>query len=347
MHFHQAGYRFLLSHFFPGFRKIRISQQSIILSNEIYPALVYEPPGNCSHTIITFSGFSVHGYRDKRLAAVSRAFVRQGFRVVTPCVSDIDQLLIHPATIDKFAALIQTIFADENLNPAKQPLGIFAASYSGGIAMLAAARANIVSCVKAICLLGAFSHFKNVLQFVIEQEGVDVYARYILLRNFLQQSQCHDDAIVELLNVAIQDNGFKRSSPRLPEHLQSASTETANFFMQLMQDASFRSELSYKAFEEIDQRERWMDHFDLTNKLDDINFSVSLIHGHNDQVIPSDESVRLHEALRQLGKNSHLILTKLLDHGDLILSRELGTEAKKLASGFGFFIDSLRTTHSH
>lgn len=339
----RAGYRFLLSHFLPGFRKISISQYSITSPYEAHSVLVYEPLGYCSHTVITFSGFSVHGYRDKRLATVSRAFARQGFRVVTPCVSDIDRLWIHPSTIDKFAALIQAVYADKYLNPAAQPLGIFAASYSGGIAMLAAARSDIAPYVKAICLLGAFSHFRNVLQFVIEQEEVDEYARYILLRNFLQQSTYHDDELVELLNIAIQDNGFKRKKPVLPEYLRSASTGTANFFRQLLRDTAFRSELSYKAFEEIDQREHWMDYFDLANKLADIDFSVSLIHGHGDRVIPSDESVRLHESLRLLGKSSQLALTKLLDHGNLILSRDLGIEANKLASGFGYFINSLRT----
>lgn len=342
MSHYQSGYRFLLSHYLPRFKKICVSQYAITSPYEVHPVLVYEPPEYCGRTLITFSGFSVHGYRDARIAAVSRAFARQGFRVITPYVSDIDRLLIHPSTIDKFAALIQAIHADQTLNPAEHPIGIFAASYSGGIAMLAASRADTAPCVDAICLLGAFTHFRNVLQFIIEEQDIDAYARYILLCNFLQQSTFYNDEIIELLNVAIQDNGFKKKKPALPAFLQSASTKTVNFFMQLMEDTSFRSELSYKAFEEINQRERWNDHFDLENKLDYVDFSVSLIHGQFDRVIPSNESVYLHESLQQLGKNSHLILTKLLDHGDLSLTKDFWQETSKLASGFGFFINDLR-----
>ena len=110
--------------------------------------------------------------------------------------------------------------------------------------------------------------------------------------------------------------------PLLPERLKTASITTSEFFRQLMQDTSFRSKLSYQAFEEIDHRENWVEHFNLNGRLADVNFSVSLIHGHGDRVIPSTESVQLHEALRSLGKNSQLTLTRLLDHGDLILDRQ-------------------------
>ena len=346
MAYNQSGYRFLLSHYLPEFKKISVSQYAVTSPYEVHPVLVYEPPTYYGRTLITFSGFSVHGYRDERIAAVSRAFARQGFRVITPYVSDIDRLLIHPSTIDKFAALIQAIHADQILNPSVHPIGVFAVSYSGGIAMLAASRADIAPCVNAICLLGAFTHFKNVLQFIIEEQDIDEYARYILLRNFLQQSRFCDDEIVKLLNVAIQDNGFKKKKPALPAFLNSASTKTVNFFMQLMEDTSFRSELSYKAFEEINQRERWNDYFDLENKLDYVDFSVSLIHGQCDRVIPSNESIHLHESLQQLGKNSHLVLTKLLDHGNLSLTKNLWQETNKLASGFSFFINDLRTINT-
>ncbi len=339
---YRSGYGFLRSRFLPGFRKINVTQCSVVSSLETHPVLVYESPGDSSHTIITFSGLSVHGYRDERLAAVSRAFARQGFRVVTPCVSDIDRLLVHPATIDKFAALIQAIHGDKYLNPTGQPLGIFAASYSGGIAMLAAVRAHIASCINSICLLGAFSHFSNVMRFVIEQDDADEYARYILLRNFLERSQYRDDEVIELLNVAILDNGFKRKKPELPGYLQSSSAATVDFFEQLLQHAAFRSELSCKAFAEIDRRENWTDHFDLVTKLDGIDFSVSLIHGRDDWVIPCSESIYLHEALQRLGKNSQLVLTKLLGHSNLMLSSGFISEVNRLASGFGFFIDSLR-----
>lgn len=339
---YRSGYSFLLNRFLPGFRKVNVISHSIVSSCETYPVLVYEPQGDCSRTIITFSGLSVHGYRDERLAAVSRAFARQGFRVITPCVSDIDRLLIHPSTINKFAALIQTTYADKRLNPGGQPLGVFAASYSGGIAMLAAARTSVSPCIDAICLVGAFSHFRNILRFVIERNDADEYARYILLRNFLERSRYRNDDIIELLNIAILDNGFKRKKPLLPGRLRSFPAGTVDFFSRLRQHTGFRSELSYKVFKEIDQKEHWMDQFDLTTRLEGINFSVSLIHGRDDRVIPADESVCLHRALQRRGKKSRLVLTKLLGHGNLVVSPDLWNEVNRLASGFGFFISSLR-----
>jgi hypothetical protein len=74
MTYYRSGYRFLLDNVIPVFRAISVSQRTIALSSENYPILVYDPPGEVVATLITFSSFSVHGYRHRRLAKLSRAF---------------------------------------------------------------------------------------------------------------------------------------------------------------------------------------------------------------------------------------------------------------------------------
>lgn len=288
---YRLGYRFLLNNYIPDFGRVRVSQRIIRAASENYPILVYEPPGKVAATLITFSGFSVHGYRDKRLARLSRAFARQGLRVVTPCVGDIDQLHIHPASIDRFAALIEAIRSDDIINSSKRAISIFAASYSGGIAMLAAVRRQTASCVNAICLLGAFADFRNVLRFVVEEEAIDDYARYILLRNFLQRSDRHNNELINLLDVAIADNGFRRKVPRLPQVLQATSPNSIGIFWKMLNDVDFRREIVYRTFADIDQSESWAEKFNLADKLGQVTFSVNLIHGQRDRVIPSSESI--------------------------------------------------------
>ncbi|MFO7579146.1 MAG: alpha/beta hydrolase [Nitrosomonas halophila] len=337
---YRLGYRFLLNNYIPDFGRVRVSQQIIRAANENYPILVYEPPGKVAATLITFSGFSVHGYRDKRLARLSRAFARQGMRVVTPYVADIDQLRIHPVSIDKFAALIEAIRADDSINSSKRAISIFAASYSGGIAMLAAARYQTASCVNTICLLGAFADFRNVLRFVVEEEAIDEYARYILLRNFLQRSDRHNNELVNLLDVAIADNGFRRKVPRLPQVLQATSPDNIGVFWKMLNDVDFRRGIVYGAFADVDQSESWAEKFNLADKLEQVTFSVNLIHGQRDRVIPSSESIQLHDVLQHQGKHSHLTLSNLLDHGDLIVNHALCKEISKLSLAFGVFIEA-------
>ena len=108
-----------------------------------------------------------------------------------------------------------------------------------------------------------------------------------------------------------------------------------------MEDASFRHQLTQNALDEIDRKEHWLNQFDLDKQLTHIDFSISLIHGYHDQVIPSHESVSLHNQLAQLGKKSHLVLTTLLDHGDLVLNRNFFIELDKFAQGLGFFVHEL------
>ena len=344
MTYYRSGYRFLLDNVIPGFRTISVSQRTIALLNESYPILVYDPPGEAVATLITFSGFSVHGYRDRRLAKLSKAFARQGFRVITPGVPDIDRLWIHPTSIDKFADLIQAIYSDSVINPSKQAVSVFAASYSGGVAMLAACRQHIAPCINTICLLGTFADFRNVLRFVVEEDGADIYARYIILRNFLQRSKIYDRELVKLFDVAIHDSGFRRKTQQLPILLQSASLSNIQLFGNLLNNTDFRRTIVYGALKEIDRSEHWSQKFHLEDKLDHASFSVNLIHGQHDKVIPSSESVCLHESLLRRGRCSKLVLTNLLDHGDLTLNRNIWAEVNKLASGFGAFIKSSLNT---
>ncbi|HMU64783.1 MAG: hypothetical protein U1E82_02680 [Nitrosomonas sp.] len=339
--YRRLGYRFLLRRYLPQWVRINILQQPISTRYEMHPALVYEPPGDSIHTIIAFPGLSVHGYRDHRMDAVARAFSYLGFRVIIPCVSDIEQLIIHPSTISKFAALIEAIATHSELNPNHRQLGIFSASYSGGVALLAASHPQISSFIKAMCLIGTFADFRNVIRFVLDQEEIDEYARFILLRNLLSQSSYRNPEVIQLFDIAVADNGFKKKKPLLPYSLQNTSKEATHFFCQLLEDTFFRRQVTQSALEEIDRREHWLNRFDLDQQLTHIDFSISLIHGYHDQVIPSHESIFLHKRLAQLGKKSHLILTSLLDHGDFVLNKNFFVETDKLAQGLGFFVHEL------
>lgn len=303
--------------------------------------MVYESSGDSIRSIIVFPGLSVHGYRDHRIDAVASAFSYLGFRVIVPCVSDIEQLIIRPSTISKFATFIEAIVTHSKLNPNQRQLGIFSASYSGGVALLAASYPQISPLIKSICLIGTFAEFRNVIRFVLDQEEIDEYARFILLRNLLSQSSYRNSEVIQLFDIAVTDNGFKKRKPLLPYSLQNASKEAAYFFCRLLEDASFRRRVTQSALDEIDQREHWLNRFDLDKQLTNIDFSISLIHGYHDQVIPSHESVFLHKRLEQLGKKSHLILTTLLDHGDFVLNRNFFVELNKLAQGLGFFVHEL------
>lgn len=339
--YRRLGYRFLLRRYLPQLVSIKISQQLISTQYETHPALVYEATDDAVHTIIAFPGLSVHGYRDNRIAAVARSLSYMGFRVIVPCVSDIEQLIIHPSTISKFAALIEAIATHSTLNPRQGQVGIFSASYSGGVAMLAASRPQISPFVKTMCLIGSFADFRNVIRFVLNHGEIDQYARFVLLRNLLAQSSYQNPEVIQLFDIALADNGFKRKQPLLPYSLQYTSRNASLFFSRLLEDASFRHQLTQNALDEIDRKEHWLNQFDLDKQLTHIDFSISLIHGYHDQVIPSHESVSLHDQLAQLGKKSHLILTTLLDHGDLVLNRNFFIELDKFAQGLGFFVHEL------
>jgi dipeptidyl aminopeptidase/acylaminoacyl peptidase len=67
--------------------------------------------------------------------------------------------------------------------------------------------------------------------------------------------------------------------------------------------------------------------------------SVTIIHGADDPVISSEESVQLHEHLRAANKKSHLVISPLLDHSTLTFEPRMIAELFKLTNGLSFYFN--------
>jgi pimeloyl-ACP methyl ester carboxylesterase len=304
------------------------------------PIIVYTPTRKEKGLIITFTGFAVNGYKDYRIAVVNNAFRKMGYRVITPRIDSIDSLLIHPKAIDEVKDVIQAIMADPILNPNKFSPSVFAPSFTGGIAALAIAEmpSNTIS---SLCLLGSFSDFESTIQFALTNEvNLDNYGMHILMKNFLKYEIGDNSEIEQLIQTALEDNGLKRTIPLLPEQIAKASSKNAELYQKLVNDTQFRKDVIMRAWSKIPNFTNWKNRLDLSIHAHKINCPVSIIHGKNDNVIPSDQSVILQSLIKENNENVHLELSNLLDHGDLKLSSKIFAEVANLAKAFNFF-----TTH--
>lgn len=337
-----SGLLFVYHNFIEGVRKPQLSRKELTSKFENHKLLIFDYKTKSSATILVFPGFSVHGYQDPRILRVASAFARQGIKVIVPQISDLENFKIHPFTLNVFASIIKQVYNDPELNPNHTPIGIFAPSYSGGIALLAAARFMVAPCVSSVCLLGPFNNFKRMVHFATREQLTDNYAKLILLKNFLPHTNHHDDEVVKLLNAAILDNGFNRMNPIAFELLRNASSEQKDLFLKLMYDQNFSRNLIIKALHEIDQTESWSTLFNIEPLLPNIHFTVHLIHGKDDQVIPSSESVELDQLLRSASISCSLNLTSLITHGDMYFGQHLIQETANLSCSFGSFIEDCK-----
>jgi pimeloyl-ACP methyl ester carboxylesterase len=305
------------------------------------PIILYTPNQKEKGLILTFTGFALSGYKDKRMAVVNNAFRKMGYRVITPKIETIDSLLIDPKGIEEVKEVIQGILADPILNPNKFRPAIFAPSFTAGIAALAIAEMP-VNTVSSLCLLGGFSDFESTIQFALTNEkNVDDYGMHILMKNFLKYEIGENTELEDLVQTALEDNGLKRAKPLLPDLLAKTSPQTVELYKKLRYDTAYRSEVIMRAWTKIPDFNIWKNRLDLSIHARKITCPVAIIHGKDDNVIPSNQSVLLHSLIKENNPNVHLELSNLLDHGDLKLGFEIFAEIVHLAKAFDYFISNV------
>ncbi len=331
-----AGFRFII-HSSLLKNESKGEERELTFSSGKKPLLLYRPPHKEKGLILSLSGFSMSGYEDKRIAVVNNAFAKLGYRVITPKIHKIDALLIDPSCIDEVKEFITRLEADEVLNPHKFCPAVFAPSFSAGIAALAIAEmpANSVS---SLCLIGSFCDFETTIQFALTNDkNVDDYGMHILMKNFLKYEVGHHPKLEEIIQTALEDNGLKRQVPLLPSLLAQADEETLDLYNKLRHDKELRREVVMRAWTKIPDFSLWKNRLDLSKHAIKITCPVSIIHGKEDNVIPSSESILLHALIKD-NTRTHLEISNLLDHGDMKVGFKIFSEIIRLAKAFHYFM---------
>lgn len=332
-----AGLKFILSTSF--FKNEKQGDERFLnLPNGNTPVLLYCPTKREKGLIISLTGFSMSGYQDKRIAAVNHAFAKLGYRVMTPKIETIDALLIHPSGIDEVKEVIQSIAKDPILNPNQFRPAVFAPSFTAGIGALAVAELPENS-VSALCLLGSFCDFETTIEFALTNEkNEDDYGMHILMKNFLKYEIGNNPNLELLIQTALEDNGLKRVEPLLPDLLYKIDNEIVELYRKLRFDSEYRKEMIMRAWTKIPDFDRWKNRLDLSKHAHKITCPVTLIHGKEDVVIPSTESILMHSLMKNHNPKIHLELSNLIDHGDMKIGFSILRDIATLAKAFNHFM---------
>lgn len=313
-------------------------EKKVKLASSTIPILYYAVPDKPLGIIITFTGFSVNGYQDKRMIVVSRAFQKLGYIVISPQIKKIDQLLIDPQSVTEIEELITHIAQDAKLNPALMKPAVFAPSYTAGMCALAIANMP-TQVVSSLCLLGTYCSIEQSMNFVLSANAkVDDYGMHILMKNFLSYAIDKDLDLSLIIQAAIEDNGFKRPIPALPRVLMQANPAAAELYKKLITDAQFRTETLLKAWHNLPDAKHWKEQLDVASHASKLLLPITIIHGKDDIVIASSESLSLYELLKAKNKNVSLTLTSLLDHGDLKIGWNFIKEVINLSKAISHFL---------
>ena len=162
-----------------------------------------------------------------------------------------------------------------------------------------------------------------------------------LLKNFLKYEIGNNPQLEALIHTALEDNGLRREIPLLPGLLEQTDIETVELYKKLRFNKEFRREMIMRAWTKIPDFDIWKDRLDVSKHAYKITCPVAIIHGKDDVVIPSSESVLMHSLMKNYNHRIHLELSNLLDHGDMKIGFSILRDISKLAKAFGYFLENV------
>jgi acetyl esterase/lipase len=128
-------------------------------------ARAYEPAGSHRRAALLVSGLHPSGIDEPRLVRLARAIAASGIAVVTPDIPELSRFEITPAIPDAIEAATGWLAAQPDLS-ANQKVGLMGISFSGGLAIVAAARPSIANVVGSVFALGGHDDLPRVLRYL-------------------------------------------------------------------------------------------------------------------------------------------------------------------------------------
>ncbi len=285
-------------------------------------------------TLLAVHGMTAKGNEDPRIHVLASAFAANGYEVILPAYREIRSLTIDSRSIGFMEDDLMSLAALDN----RGPVGVFSASFSGSLAMVAAS-GKAASSVRAMLLVGPFGHVMSVVEHLFDAEDRDPYGFFVVLKNFLPGKSKKALELRHCFEQAALDNGLQRNPRQLPVALADVSPAIRKEFYRILHDAPYRREMKDRILndprcKQIAQR------IDVIQHCPDIKASITLIHGDRDNVIPPGESRLLFDHLRH-HVPARVCLTPLISHGTVQYGLDLPLRVHQVVSTMSSFLQDL------
>jgi len=291
-------------------------------------ARVYAPSGAARQTVLLVSGLHPAGIDEPRLVDLARKLAQAGVLVVTPDIPELSRFEITPRLTDHIEDAATWLANTPQLAPSGR-IGLMGISFSGGLAMVAAGRPGLRDRLLYVFSLGGHDDLLRVLGYFctgIEAEpwphrGLPPhdYGVAVVLLNVSEDLVPPEQ--VAPLTVAVRD--FLRASS-----LDALDKAEANrLFASLRARAGTLPEPAGTLLGYVNNRDvahlgpllmPFVGRYASAPALSPARSPLAsapayLLHGRDDNVIPSSESGRLAE---RLGGRARLLVSDLISHAD-------------------------------
>jgi pimeloyl-ACP methyl ester carboxylesterase len=256
------------------------------------PARVYLPRGvGFAPGIVVVHGMHELGIDEPRLVSFARSLAASGFFVMTPLVPGLADYRVQPESADVIGSAARD-FAQQLEVP---KVGIFAISFSGGLALAAAGDPQYAPAIAWVASIGGYYDLAHVLRFFATGEAVrpdgkidhlqsHEYGPLIVIYDEPQDFFSAHDAPIAHDALKLLLHGDGKGSEALTQKMTPAG-------QQIMQELYHkrRENLTPALLAEIEKRSDTIAAASPAGHLRFLQAPVLLLHGSDDTVIPPTE----------------------------------------------------------
>ncbi len=295
-----------------NYSDVKESKISRRVGDREYSALVYRPAGTePDKALILAPGISELGCYHPKLIALSRFLAHQGLLVVTPDIEEFRNFRISADPIDQLLLWRREAEILDGANKNRET-GLAGISYSGTLALIAAANPGVRDKIGFVAAIGAYHNLARCTeQWFTTEPGVEkfqyyptkFYARWVIMLSALDMLPAFRDRAIlkEALHALLL---VKKLPP-----MEGLTPEGERWYKLAAGKKSPADAALAKAIERH-LAPRLYRRLDPEPALQELHCPVFLIHGAYDDLIPARESMELHSRLA----DSYLLISPFLTH---------------------------------
>ncbi len=126
---------------------------------------VYEPEGGATRAALLVSGLHAAGIDEPRLVRMARLLASNGIAIVTPDIPELSRFDVSPMLTDAIEHAALWLANDSGLAPTRR-VGLLGISFSGGLSIIAAGRPSLADRVSHVVAFGGHDDLPRVLRFL-------------------------------------------------------------------------------------------------------------------------------------------------------------------------------------
>ncbi len=308
---------------------VKIEEKIITFQENSIPIRIFQPE-EYHKIVIMIPGIHYDGYNEPRLKYFANVLSQYKILVITPDIYDIRNYNLVPKAVDDLVQVMQWVLKESNLKKEYTQVGFMGFSFAGGLSLIAAADDSLQGKVDFVVSFGGHADFDSTVYALItgkfsskdtEYKKPDPYALAVLLWQYVEyytSSPEEYNLMKKCLMLCFQyrEDEYKQIREQLTPTIQKLcdlyfatnSQELGIFLKDLGIIKQGKQQFASDKIKSIDKRISPI--FSPPPKS-----CIFIIHGIHDDVITSEESLKLAQWCSPDFDN--FLLTPLISHVSL------------------------------